>query len=227
MVRWDTHVHTKHSYDCRSRIEDVLKVACRRKLDGIIITDHDSVEAWREVKKLAPKYDLKTIPGFEYKTNQGDLLVYGIEEIPRPFLDLEEAIELFHHQGGLLVAAHPYDPLRKGIGKFLNKVKIDGIEAINSHAFYGNTKAIRFAERHDMTMLGASDAHTLREIGHATTVFKGDFFKALKKGETVAEGAFWFRTLPLALGSGLLTVPSRLKNKWKRWSIRRQYTRFS
>lgn len=221
-LRWDIHIHSKYSPDCRTKVEDILKAARKAGLDGIAVTDHESVKGYLEARKLVRKYGLQIVAGYEYKTREGDILIFGTDEMLKPLLHVREAVELAHEKGAVVVAPHPFDMFRLGIGKHVGKVKVEGIEVVNSHTLFGNAKAELTANRYGLAKVGGSDAHIPREIGHGYTIFWGDLISAIKSRTTDAAGGFHFRTLPMALGSGLLTVPSRIRARWKRWLMVRR-----
>ena len=53
-LKIDLHVHTEYS-DSKGRLEDVVRTALRKGLDGIAITDHNTCEA-----ALWPSSDIPT-----------------------------------------------------------------------------------------------------------------------------------------------------------------------
>jgi len=74
-MKIDTHCHTTYS-DCgMGKPRDVLKVAMKR-LDGIAITDHNTVKGSLVCKKLARTMNKKflVITGSEIRTIKGDIL---------------------------------------------------------------------------------------------------------------------------------------------------------
>lgn len=73
-MRLDTHIHSKYSRDSLSDPEWILKVAKRRGLDAISITDHDTMQAH---SFFSHSSDPLVIPGMEVSTNRGMLLVYS------------------------------------------------------------------------------------------------------------------------------------------------------
>jgi len=66
MKGFDTHIHTTAS-DGACTVEQVLQLA-RPCLQGIAITDHDTVGALKEAEKLSQKYAFPVIPGIELST---------------------------------------------------------------------------------------------------------------------------------------------------------------
>ncbi len=215
--RWDIHIHSYHSEDSRSKIERILDVAKRKGLDGIAITDHGSLEGYFEAKRIAKKYGVGIVAGYEYRAAEGDVVVLGVEKMPPPHrLPAAKVVDFAHSFGGIAIAVHPFDPFRTGVGNIIRTVKFDAIETINSHCFiYGNAKAAKVASANSMPEVGGSDAHTASEVGNGFTVFSGDgsdgIIKAIKCGRTRAGGGINMPTFHKAFGTAILMMPLTLK----------------
>ncbi len=76
----DLHIHTKHS-DGTDSLKKILEMASDIGLNYISITDHESMEAYKNINALNI-YNLNIIPGVElhtfYDNNEVHLLAYGI-----------------------------------------------------------------------------------------------------------------------------------------------------
>lgn len=214
--RWDIHIHSRHSGDSHSKIERILEVAKRKGLDGVAITDHGSLDGYFEANRLAKKYGLGIVAGYEYRAAEGDIVVLGVEKMP-PMTRLPAAkvVEFAHSLGGVAIAVHPFDPLRAGVGNLIRKVKFDAIETINSHCFiYGNRKASKAASAGSIPEVGGSDAHTSSEVGNGFTIFPsgiGGIIKAIKSGRTRAGGGINMPTFHKAIGTAILMMPVMLR----------------
>lgn len=215
--KWDIHVHSRHSADSRSKVEDIFKAAKMKGLDGIAITDHGSLGGYFEAKPMAKKYGVGLVAGYEYKSADGDLLVLGLPRMPKLVrLPAADVVDFAHRLGGIVVAAHPFDPFRPGVGRLLyDGLNVDAVETINGHCFvYGNRKAARAASVLNRARVGGSDAHTPSEVGCGFTVFsggKGGILEAIKSGVTRAGGGINIPTLHEAVATNVLTMPERLK----------------
>lgn len=82
-MRFDLHVHSNCS-DGSDTPEELVALAAATGLQGISITDHDSIDAYQpEVFALAAKLDLKLLPGIELSTEWEEqtvhLLGYAID----------------------------------------------------------------------------------------------------------------------------------------------------
>lgn len=169
-LRIDPHVHSEGSYDGHEPIELILEHASDIELDGIVITDHDEIDESVRAAGLASEYGLVGIAGVEVSTAAGHLLAIGVEECPPWGRSLEETVDRIWDRGGIAVIPHPFQRSRHGIRK--RRIgDCDGIEVYNSMVFtgYRNRRANTFAERRGYPKLGASDAHSIRNVGRAYT----------------------------------------------------------
>ncbi len=174
-MKKDMHVHSKYSSDGRMEVKEILQIAKEKGLDGVAITDHNTIAGGLEGLKLSKDYDIEVTVGAEIKTEYGEVLGYHInEEIEsRGFYDVVDEIK---RQGGVIAIPHPFDALR---GSSINSRKtfrefrddIDYFEINGRTLPYFNNKARAFAEEEAIPLIGGSDAHMPWEIGSAYTIW--------------------------------------------------------
>lgn len=166
----DPHVHSEGSYDGSEPVELILEHVSDIDLDGVVVTDHDSIDESLRAAELAPEYGLVGIPGVEVSTAVGHLLAIGVEECPERGRPLDETVAEIRDLGGVAVVPHPFQRSRHGVRR-RNLGPVDGIEVYNSMLFtgYRNRRARAFARRYDYPKFGASDAHSIRNVGRAYT----------------------------------------------------------
>jgi len=205
----DLHVHTTHS-DGTATVNEVLAhVAQHSDLRLIAITDHDTITGALEARSKADAYGVEVIVGEEVSTNQGHLLALFIEAALPPHRPVAETIAAVHAQGGLCIAAHPYDWLVPSLGRAglrwraagqRAEWRLDGVESFNASLWVPRSNSIAAAVGGELALplLGGSDSHHLATIGLGYTRFPGssasDLRAAIKRGQTEPGGSYWRRT---------------------------------
>jgi len=212
MKSYEMHMHTKYSKCSNLELQTILKIAKKRGLSGVAITDHDTFVGAQKLLQLNMDKNFEVILGEELSTKHGHILVYFLQkEIKsRNFLEIvDEARE----QDALIMVAHPFDFLREYSSKefiLQNKKYLDGIEILNARSIvpWSNWQARIFALRHNLGISGGSDAHFSIEIGRVQTCVKDDLRKALKKKQVVIKG----NTLYGPVGN-FLTVSKKFRDR--------------
>lgn len=190
MRRYDLQVHTDASPCSRAAPRNVVEAALDAGLDGIAITNHDTLEGYAAVDELAPP-ELTVIPGVEVTTSQGHLLALDVHDVP-PRGDPLAVIDQVHEQGGLAILSHPFDRLREYYTDDLDEIaaRVDGVEGRNSRCVFPryNRRARGFAETHGLAITGGSDAHFPMEVGRVRTVCDRPVLDAIRANDTDTEG---------------------------------------
>lgn len=216
-MKIDLHIHSKYSYDSFSFPEDIARTAAQKGLDGVAVTDHDTIAGWKAMRKATKKYGLLFVPGQEIKTKRGRKIIGDIVGI---FLKKEiksrepkEVIKEIKAQGGIVIIPHPFHILTPFKGHKTNKNKsfrlvtpfkgdiedyknlVDAIEVLNARVPLKSSdrKALNFAEKNNLAMTGGSDAHQWKDVGDAYTIAQkaktlDDFKKAILNKKTRASG---------------------------------------
>ncbi len=159
----DFHIHSKYSYDSILSPRIILKVAKKRGLDMIAITDHDTIKGGMETQKLNADKDFFVIVGTEVCTEVGDLIGLNLNEEIKSKKSIE-IIEEIRSQGGCVVLPHPY---RNHILDEYVIANSDAIEVFNSRSTNEqNFKALCLAKKNKKLFIAGSDAHFAAEIGN-------------------------------------------------------------
>jgi len=168
MITLEFHSHTNASKDSLTKPEDLVRVARKKGLDRLVITDHNSIAGAVAAQKLDPEL---VIVGEEVMTTKGEILAAFVqEEIPAGLTPME-TIRILKEQGAFISVSHPYDTHRKGGWLEIDLVEIapyvDAIEVFNSRCMdrYFNHQAQVFAEKHNIPGTVGSDAHGAFEVG--------------------------------------------------------------
>jgi len=208
----DLHIHSVHS-DGRPTIQEILDyVENETDLDVIAIADHDTMEGAFEAEKLMKlrKYRFELVLAEEITSKEGHILGLFLKEPIRPSLSAHETIKRIHKQGGVAVAAHPFETMRMRLPSHLTMDGVglmtllkerenwNGIEIVNATPTLGeeNYKAA-FINRTILLKAetGSSDAHIVEAIGKGYTLFEGkttsDLRHALARHQTQAMNDRW------------------------------------
>jgi predicted metal-dependent phosphoesterase TrpH len=163
-MRVDLHTHSIYSKDAAQTPTEMIKLAKKRGLNGIAITDHNTAKGGLEGRKLDKNF---VIPGIEVSSSEGHILGLGVTAtIPRG-LSPEETVEKIRDEGGIAVAAHPYALFRSGVGDAVKRVNFDAIEVLNAHWLSRNSKALKVCRELGKPASAGSDAHLPEELGRA------------------------------------------------------------
>ncbi|MEM3613525.1 MAG: PHP domain-containing protein [Candidatus Bathyarchaeia archaeon] len=186
-IKIDLHVHTCHSYDGLIKPREIAIYAKRAGLNGIAITDHDTIDGALKLAKIVA--DLLIIPSIEISSLEGHIIGLNIQEIVPKKLTAEETIERIHSLGGLAIACHPKAFFKASLGQKMNK-NFDAVEVVNASAFpfkHSTKQALEMAKNLGVPQVGGSDAHYAPEIGSAYTLVNAELnceeiVKAISKG---------------------------------------------
>ncbi|WP_339136195.1 MAG: PHP domain-containing protein [Candidatus Electrothrix sp. GW3-4] len=188
-MKFDLHVHTTLSSCSQLTLEQVLNNAQAKGLDGVCITDHDTMAAADLIKEGVQENGLCVLIGMEYTTKGGDFLLFGpFEHLPLG-LPAEIVLATVEAAGGVAVAAHPLRPGRSIDISLLEKGLCQIIEGVNGrNTPEANKEVASWPERYQVGVVGGSDAHTLYELGQVPTEFnvpiqsRADLIRALREG---------------------------------------------
>jgi predicted metal-dependent phosphoesterase TrpH len=191
-MRFDLHIHSNYSTDSNLSVDDILKQAVRKGLDGIAICDHNTVEgSLRAIQRVREmNLSLIVIPGMEISTSDGHLIVLGITEDIQPGLTVSETIMIARQKGAVVIAPHPFK--KNSIGYAAKDA--DAIETFNSRCLFGeNEKAKEMCLSLMKPEVGGSDSHLLAAIGLGFTEIDGhrsesSVLESIRTGKTRSGG---------------------------------------
>ncbi len=211
----DLHAHTRYSFDSVVEPREAVRVARRKGLTALAITDHDSLSGALEAESYARGTGLQIIVGEEIATDAGDLVGLFLEsEVARGTVD--SVVAEIRRQGGIVSLPHPY----RGHKSPETLVPlVDVVEGFNARTSPQNNAAGQaLARAHGKPSIAVSDAHFLREIGNSrVTNSSSDLREALLRGEfsvlTAYNPAYLFATSQLIKSFRLQTyaaIPKQL-----------------
>lgn len=170
----DLHMHEMtFSPDSHMKIDQIVERAKLIGLDGVCITDHDSIGFMTLVEEARDRLQFPIFVGVEYLTSQGDILAYGISELPEAGLSAQEFVDFVKEHGGACTAAHPYRNNNRGLGDHIYQTQgLDAVEVLNGNSTLAeNQKALAVARKHDLQCVGGSDSHHFGQVGTYATYF--------------------------------------------------------
>jgi predicted metal-dependent phosphoesterase TrpH len=186
----DLHTHEELFSPCsRMTLEEAVAAARQCGLDGLCITDHDSMEIRKEAGEYLSRPDFPVFIGVEMSAEEGDILAFGLTEFPgKIYRNAQEIIDLVNQQNGFCYVAHPYRFYNAN--KFLRSLNgLHGLEAYNGgNTKEANRKAVMDCQALRLAALGGSDAHVAWDVGSYATWFpknistESELVAALKSG---------------------------------------------
>jgi len=167
-LKIDLHVHSQASYDAISSLEDIIRAAKRRGIQGVAITDHDIFQG---IERVSYINDLKIIWGQEVSTTEGELIGLFLQRPLLSGLPPEKTINAIKEQGAVTYLPHPFKKTGRKIWSFetLEKITpcIEVVEVFNGRLLdlEANRMAAHWAEKLGTLRGAGSDAHTPWEVG--------------------------------------------------------------
>nr|WP_148217115.1 PHP domain-containing protein [Acidilobus saccharovorans] len=193
--RAELHSHSRAS-DGKPTPEEVVIRAAQLGLSAVALSDHNTFRGSALAQASAKELDLDItiIPANEVRTSRGDVLVLCPslpDEDPPKGIEPPELRKWSLERGCIMIAAHPFQPGRKGVGRYLfsHYTEFDAVEVWNARGLPPlNWLAERFARSKGLPMTSGSDAHVISELGEAPTVVFAEgctaeqIIEAIKKG---------------------------------------------
>lgn len=182
----DLHAHSSASFDSVADPRRMVERAIAIGLTHLAITDHERIDGAQRAVDAAGER-LSVIVGEEVRSREGDMLGLYLHRAVPPGLSAAETAAAIHEQGGLVGLPHPFDGFRASGGSqadgedALEQLAglVDYVETHNARAYRdANPRAAAFAARHELPGVASSDAHSVMEVGIASTRLPGAFSTA-------------------------------------------------
>lgn len=168
----DMHLHVSPRSPCSVMpVEDLMNNLSQR-LDAICITDHWVLEPIEYLKFQ----DFPIYFGAEITCDLGDILAYGIEQLPPHNLSAQDALDFIHKQGGMAVCPHAYSDWHYAFGDEVLNYDFDAIELNGQMNKSINEMAKRAAKIMDLPTIGGSDSHSVPQLNTIATRFEDEIF---------------------------------------------------
>jgi len=184
----DLHTHTHPlSHDSLLSPDELIDAAKSAGLDGVCLTEHDFFWDPAEAAALSKRHDFLVIPGIEVNTEDGHIVVFGLESFVYGMHRLHELARMAEAAGAVMIAAHPYRrqlpfELRHegdwthALERAVANPACSHVTAVETQNGRGSDRENLFsaevAARLSLPTVAASDAHERKDIGRCATEFE-------------------------------------------------------
>ena len=143
--------------------------AIEQSLDGVVITEHDTLWSEAEIEELRKVFpQLMILRGIEVHTATGeDIVVFGITDSSLFHRYMEDAIlgKIIEEYQGAAILAHPYR-YRNLVSPESLKLPLHGVEIASSNIRqYMQEPTSRLMRKHGLRPIASSDAHWPDNMG--------------------------------------------------------------
>jgi len=206
--------------------KELIDEYARLGFDALAITNHDCQMYNGELADYADSKGVLLIPGMELGYENQHVVLINFED-PSDICGPDDI--LVRKRGdNLVIAAHPYFPLAPSCGPLLD-ARPDIFDAIEYTHLYVpgvnfNRRALRRAAELGKPLVGSSDAHDFRHIGHTCTLVHADektpeaIVRAIKAGRSEVV------TRPVSYGYFVRYIAGMKWEGFKRW-VRGMFSR--
>lgn len=180
----DLHTHTLvGSDDSYIDIDELVERAKESGLDGVCITDHEWFWKQSTIERLSRELDFLILPGVEMNTEDGHLLVFGLDRYVFGMHRTDFLKKELDKVGGVMILAHPYrrnmyygEEVEDSVRRYSKRRIFDLVDIIETHNGRATEKQSRFSQllsqRLKLKGTGGSDAHQLTDIPSCATFFE-------------------------------------------------------
>ncbi len=195
LLKADFHTHCRedpHDFIRYTAVE-LIQEAARQGYDVLAITCHNKRIHTDELARRAADLGVLLIPGVEAAIESKHTLLLDM-----PYSRFK--VRRFSHvrrmkrDGGLVIAPHPFFPAPKCLNSKLRE-NLDLFDAIEFSHMYTQTidfnkKAVEYARKMDIPLVGNSDTHRLWQLGTTYTLLEAEartieaVFAAIRAGRT-------------------------------------------
>jgi hypothetical protein len=179
LLKADFHTHTRedpHDFIRYTAVE-LLQTAARQGFQVLALTCHNKRIHTEELARRAEDLGILLIPGVEAAIEGKHTLLLDMPYGRWTVRSFDHVRELKRH-GGLVIAPHPFFPAPKCLNGKLRE-NLDVFDAIEFSHFYTRTldfnrKAVEYARRMSLPLVGTSDCHRLAQLGTTYSLIEAD-----------------------------------------------------
>ncbi len=202
----DLHTHTRPlSWDSYLSPDDLVERSKAAGLDGICLSEHDYLWDPDDVAALARRHNYLVLPAIEINTDDGHILVYGIDKYVYGMHRSHELAKHVRAADGAMVAAHPYrrqmpwyvederdyhDALVRAARNPAYQYCV-ALEKLNGRGTQKeNAFSAALCEHMGMPGTAGTDSHSRSDIGRCATNFERDIHDIYGLIEELKAGRF-------------------------------------
>jgi predicted metal-dependent phosphoesterase TrpH len=202
----DLHTHTRPlSWDSYLSPDDLVERSRQAGLDGICLSEHDYLWDPDDVIALGKRHNYLVLPAIEINTDDGHILVYGIDKYVYGMHRSSELAKHVNAASGAMVAAHPY---RRQMPWYMDDErdyhdalvrasknpayqycvaleKLNGRGTVKENAF-----SAALCDFMEMPGTAGTDSHSRSDIGRVATNFERDIHDVVELIEELKAGRF-------------------------------------
>ena len=179
LLKADFHIHTRDDpHDLiRHTAVELLQEAARQGFDVLALTCHNKRIHTEDLRLRAADLGLLLVPGVEAAIEGRHTLLLDMPYSRLRVRNFRHVREL-RRDGGLVVAPHPFFPAPRCLNGKLRE-NLDLFDAIEFSPLYTagldfNRKAVDYARRMELPLVGNSDCHRLSQLGSAYTLLEAE-----------------------------------------------------
>ncbi len=167
----DLHTHSRpNSGDSALEAGELVSRAAEAGLDGVCLTEHDSLRPEHEVRELSERHGILVLRGMELTTEIGHVLAFGLEEYTRALRSPKVLRREAEAVGAVIFLAHPYRGWHSPIDWQRLPEMVHGVEALNGQEHTTrNERALALAPGFALPGIGGSDTHFLPGLAVCAT----------------------------------------------------------
>jgi predicted metal-dependent phosphoesterase TrpH len=179
LLKADFHIHTRedpHDFIRYTAVE-LLQEASRQGFQVLALTCHNKRIHTEDLRRRAADLGILLIPGVEAAIEGKHTLLL---DMPYSRLRVRNFghVRALKREGGLVIAPHPFFPAPKCLNSKLRE-NLDLFDAIEFSHFYTrrvdfNRRAVEYARRMDIPLVGTSDCHRLWQLGTTYTLIDAE-----------------------------------------------------
>lgn len=157
----DLHTHSRpYSGDSALDGAELVQRAAAAGLEGVALTEHDTLRPAEEVAALAERFGILVFSGMELTTEIGHVLAFGLDSYHPSLRSIETLRREAAAVGGVLFLAHPFRGWNRPIDWGRLPELVHGVEALNGQE-HGtrNDRAVELARSFSLPGIGGSDTH--------------------------------------------------------------------